>query len=147
MESLNNTIENTRNGEEIVKKSHLYGSTKKRLEEFMNLPDNPGPAYELQLKMRERSERTQTPEDIERYKKSKESKYRANTLSTPLVMAEAFLRRAPEAVDIPKNTRVQLLNRIKIVAENIRAKNPNQLISKENVDEVVDIVKDIQRFF
>ncbi|MBI4992298.1 MAG: hypothetical protein HZB99_03700 [Candidatus Harrisonbacteria bacterium] len=130
----------------IEKNSGLYDSTKKRLEEFINIPESPGLPYEEQLKLREISERTQSKEDIENYERSKESKYRANTLSTPLIMGEAFLRRAPEAGEIPEETKTELLKRIKIVAESIRAKNPSQLISKENVDEVVDIVKNIQAF-
>jgi len=130
----------------IEKKSDLYESTKKRLGEFMNLPDDPGLPYEEQLKLREISERTQNMEDIENYKKSKESKYRANALSTPLVMSEAFLRRAPEAKDIPEEIKAELLNRIKSVAESIRAKSLSHLISKESVDEVADIVRSIQAF-
>ena len=120
-------------------------STKRELEYFLDLPDNPGIPYEKQLELRRKSESTKSEEDIENYKKSKESKYRANALTTPLIMGEAYLKRAPEAGDLPQETRAGLLERIKGVVGRINAEKLSG-ISEGSVDEVVDIVKTIQSF-
>jgi len=132
-------------GQQVIeKRSHLSETTKKELEWFINdVGNTPGLPYEEQLKLREKSEHTQDPIDIKNYEDSKLSKFRANSLSTPLVMGQAFLTRAPEAKNIAEQTKTDLINRIKIVSENIRAKSASYLISQESVDEVVDIANSI----
>ena len=118
--------------------------TKKRFRGFESRSDDPGKFYSPEEKEKLQKETKNNPEACKEWERNKNSKYRINSLSAPLMSSELFLT-SPEADDISEEIKESLLNKIKSLEkkiDEIRGKR----ITKELVDEVEELIKEVSKY-
>src|SRR3989344_945193 len=130
--------------EEELKERLLVPLSKKLFETFLALPDEPGEYIPPEEKLKLSRESGTNPESAKRFEENKRSKYRTNALTSPLAAAQELLC-LPTAEKIPAAEREALKNRLKTAYADVAAAG-KKLITKKEVDEVVGIVKDLQKY-
>lgn len=118
--------------------------TKRIFEAFLSCSDEPGEFLSSTEKDELIKKSKTDPEALKKFEKNKNSKYRVNTLSSPLMSAEIFLN-SNESKDIPSLEKTKFLEKIKKATADIdKAKSTE--ITKNEVDQVVDIVEELTKY-
>jgi len=130
--------------EEEIKERLVVPMSKRLFETFLALPDEPGEYIPPEEKLKLSGETAANPEAAKRFEENKRSKYRINALTSPLAAAQELLR-LPISEKIPESEREALKNRLKKAYEDVKEAGKG-LITKKEVDEVVNIVKDLQKY-
>jgi len=118
--------------------------TRKVFKSFEARSDEPGEFLSGEEKDKLLEQTRTSPEAMERWEKNRNSKYRINSLYAPLAATENFLD-SPEADSVPQNTKEDLIKRVSnAYAEMDRLKG--SAITKECVEEVVDIVNEVKKY-
>ncbi len=118
---------------------------KRQIEKFLSLSDEPGPVlsdkqeFELSRQAIEGSE-AEKQWNIHKHG----TKYRRNTLSVPLMAADIFLD-SHDSDYLPAATKEDLLQKVKTAEEYITDVK-GKPFTKENVQEVVDLVNEIKKY-
>lgn len=125
-------------------KPPLEMTVKKIFDNFLARPDEPGLPYSEQNKLLERS-RLGDKEAAKQYLESKKSKYRVNSLAGALMAAEMFLTESEKTRKMPEAERKALHDKVR-QAGNIINEERKGSLTKDTVDKVVGIVKEIQLY-
>jgi hypothetical protein len=90
-------------------------------------------------------EATLTDPDAQRkWEENKNSKYRVNSLYSPLMASDNFLR-SPEAGSIPEKHKEELIKKVDKAYADL-GESRGKKISKELVDEITDIMNEVKKF-
>lgn len=84
------------------------------------------------------------PEALKKWEEDRNSKYRVNSLYSPLLASEIFLK-SSEAGSIESELKEKLVERVNTAYSNLE-NSRGKRISKELVSEVVDIVNEVKKY-
>ncbi|MDO8442882.1 MAG: hypothetical protein Q7S81_01295 [bacterium] len=123
----------------------ILETTKKIFSQFLERSDEPG-EFLSGIQKDKLSEASRFDlEALKKWEKDRNSKYRINSLFAPLGIAKFFLT-DPESKKIPKEEKENLLKRVQKSLADLDGARGSK-ISEELVGEVVDIVKEIEKYF
>jgi hypothetical protein len=116
----------------------------KSFKDFRDRPDKPKYSYEEQNKFQQESMRGDK-EAAQKFIESKKDKYHISAINAPLVMAELFLE-SKESKQMPKPEKRLLQERIKKAYGDLEESRVKKQITKEQVEEVLNIMDAIQPY-
>lgn len=122
----------------------IAGITKKIYDNFRSRSDEPGEFLSLAMKKRLIGESATNPEARKRLEENKNSKYRVNSLSSPLGATEFFLN-SDESAMIPDEKKEELMQKIQKAREDIIKAKADRLTDSE-VNQVVKIVEETEKW-
>lgn len=138
-------LERQQKRSESSPESSLVETFKKIFSRFLELSDEPGEFLSITQKLELSKKSMSDPEALKKWKEETHSKYRINSLWSPLAAAETILTDSAESEKIPKEEKEELLKRVKNSLVDLD-KSRGSKISKELVDEVMNIVKEIEQY-
>ncbi|MBU4347897.1 hypothetical protein KJ671_00065 [Patescibacteria group bacterium] len=118
--------------------------TKKIFNAFLAYSDEPGEFLSNSEKDELIKKSKTDPEALKKFEENKNSKYRVNSLSAPLMIAEIFLD-SSEAKDVPFEEKNELLKKISKVIDDIKKAKPTGMTDNE-VGQVIEIVEKIKKY-
>ena len=124
---------------------HPYSEIAKKIfSKFEVRSDDPGEFLSSEDKDKLQLATRTNPEALKKWEEDRNSKYRVNSLYSPLLASENFLA-SPEAESVEEKVKTKLIERVGKAysdLENFRGKR----ISKELVGEVVDIMNEVRKY-
>jgi hypothetical protein len=118
--------------------------TKKIFEVFLSRSDSPGEFISSKEKDDLIIESKNNPEALKKFEKNKDSKYRVNSLSAPLMSAEVFLN-SKETENIPLEEKDKLIKKIYKAENDIEKAKPTGMTDNE-VEQVIEIIKEVNKY-
>lgn len=111
---------------------------------FKTRSDDPGEFLSGEEKDKLQEETKKNPEAVRKWEEDRNSKYRVNSLYSPLLASESFLR-SFEADSMPEDAKKELTLRINKAYKDLEISRGKR-IEKELVNEVEDIVNQITKY-
>ena len=124
---------------------HPYSEIAKKIfSKFEIRSDDPGEFLSSEDKDKLQLATRTNPEALKKWEEDRNSKYRINSLYSPILASENFLE-SPEAESIESEAKTKLIERIGRAYSSLESFRGKR-ISKELVDEVVDIMNEVKKY-
>jgi|GEM_PF-3138798 len=131
-------------GEGEKPKFHFSETARRVFLKFKTRSDDPGEFLSSEEKDKLQEATRTNPEALKKWEEDRNSKYRINSLYSPLLASESFLQ-SIEAESIPSDLKKELKERVEVAYKNLNDTRGKR-ITKELVDEVEGIVNEITKY-